>query len=159
MTTNQCTAKSKRTGVQCKAKGMPNGKCYHHGGKSTGAPKGNKFAATHGVYSRSFTTDESDLAQTAIGSLDQELILARVQLSRALKAEANASALPDRLELAEITTTDAGYVQRKSIKRDYYQIINTLLGRIESLEKSRQTLLTANPSAEQSAKTIICPDE
>jgi hypothetical protein len=28
----QCNAKSKRTGKQCRARAMPNGKCYHHGG-------------------------------------------------------------------------------------------------------------------------------
>jgi hypothetical protein len=30
----QCTAKSKRTGNQCRAKAMPNGKCFHHGGNT-----------------------------------------------------------------------------------------------------------------------------
>ncbi|MGA3118644.1 MAG: hypothetical protein ABSF90_30000 [Syntrophobacteraceae bacterium] len=30
---------------------MPNGRCRLHGGKSTGAPKGNKNAWKHGRYS------------------------------------------------------------------------------------------------------------
>jgi uncharacterized protein YjcR len=29
---------------------MPNGRCRLHGGKSTGAPKGNKNALKHGRY-------------------------------------------------------------------------------------------------------------
>jgi len=31
---------------------MPNGRCRMHGGKSTGAPKGNKNAWKHGHYSK-----------------------------------------------------------------------------------------------------------
>jgi uncharacterized protein YjcR len=30
---------------------MPNGRCRLHGGKSTGAPRGNKNALKHGRYS------------------------------------------------------------------------------------------------------------
>jgi hypothetical protein len=30
---------------------MPNGRCRIHGGKSTGAPKGNRNALKHGLYS------------------------------------------------------------------------------------------------------------
>ena len=30
---------------------MPNGRCRMHGGKSTGAPKGNQNAFKHGFYS------------------------------------------------------------------------------------------------------------
>jgi hypothetical protein len=29
---------------------MPNGRCRMHGGKSTGSPKGNKYALKHGYY-------------------------------------------------------------------------------------------------------------
>ena len=141
MTTNQCTARSKRTGNQCEAKGMRNGKRYHHGGTSTGAPKGNQFAMTHGIYSRSFSADEADLVQTALGTLDQELALARVQLRRALKAENAADAKPDKLELAEITESSTGQSERRFKRRDYFAIINVLLGRIESLERSRKELM------------------
>jgi len=34
----------------CRAPAMPNGRCRLHGGKSTGAPKGNKNAWKHGNY-------------------------------------------------------------------------------------------------------------
>ena len=160
MTTNQCTAKSKRTGNQCGANAMPNGMCYHHGGASTGAPKGNQHAAKHGIYSKTFTPAEYDLAQAALGSVEQETVLARVQLSRALKAEANADTIPDGLELVEIVRTDNGRVQTTSKKRDYYQIVNVLLGRIESLEKTRQEIITGMGSKiVESARTIICADE
>jgi uncharacterized protein YjcR len=35
----------------CQAPAMPNGRCRLHGGKSTGAPKGNRNALKHGRYS------------------------------------------------------------------------------------------------------------
>lgn len=44
-----CGAKT-RAGTPCKNPAMPNGRCKLHGGKSTGAPKGNKNALKHGAY-------------------------------------------------------------------------------------------------------------
>jgi uncharacterized protein YjcR len=35
---------------------MPNGRCRLHGGKSTGAPKGNKNALKHGRYTAQAVT-------------------------------------------------------------------------------------------------------
>jgi glucans biosynthesis protein len=40
-----------RRGSQCQSPAMPNGRCRMHGGKSSGAPKGNKNAWKHGRYS------------------------------------------------------------------------------------------------------------
>ena len=48
----RCGAKSKRTGLPCKAPAMKNGRCRMHGGKSPGAPKGNSNALKHGAYTR-----------------------------------------------------------------------------------------------------------
>ncbi len=47
----QCTAKSKRSGERCRNHAV-HGKtvCHIHGGKSSGAPKGNKNALTCGAY-------------------------------------------------------------------------------------------------------------
>jgi hypothetical protein len=47
---NQCGART-RGGIPCKTPGMPNGRCRMHGGKSPGAPVGNKNAFKHGRYS------------------------------------------------------------------------------------------------------------
>ena len=39
-----------RSGSRCQSPAMPNGRCRMHGGKSPGAPKGNKNAFKHGRY-------------------------------------------------------------------------------------------------------------
>lgn len=46
----RCGAKT-RQGTPCRSPAMPNGRCRMHGGKSTGAPKGNRNAWKHGHYS------------------------------------------------------------------------------------------------------------
>lgn len=45
----RCGAKT-RKGSPCQAGAMRNGRCRMHGGKSTGAPKGNSNALKHGRY-------------------------------------------------------------------------------------------------------------
>jgi hypothetical protein len=45
----RCGARTRR-GSQCQSPAMPNGRCRMHGGKSPGAPKGNKNALKHGRY-------------------------------------------------------------------------------------------------------------
>ena len=46
----RCGAKT-RKGSPCQSPAMPNGRCRMHGGKSPGAPKGNRNAWKHGRYS------------------------------------------------------------------------------------------------------------
>ena len=45
----RCGART-RQGSWCQSPAMPNGRCRLHGGKSPGAPKGNKNAFKHGRY-------------------------------------------------------------------------------------------------------------
>ena len=47
----RCGAKT-RSGKPCQSPGMKNGRCRMHGGKSTGAPKGNHNALKYGFYSK-----------------------------------------------------------------------------------------------------------
>ena len=50
----RCRAKAKSSGNRCKNPAMKGKRvCYLHGGKSPGAPKGNKNAFKHGQFSRS----------------------------------------------------------------------------------------------------------
>lgn len=43
----RCGAKTRR-GTECRSPAMPNGRCRMHGGKSPGAPKGNRNNWKHG---------------------------------------------------------------------------------------------------------------
>lgn len=45
----RCGANTRRA-TPCQSPAMPNGRCRMHGGKSPGAPKGNKNALKHGYY-------------------------------------------------------------------------------------------------------------
>ena len=48
----RCNAKAKSTGQRCGNPAMKGKRvCYIHGGRSKGAPKGNKNAFNHGFYS------------------------------------------------------------------------------------------------------------
>jgi hypothetical protein len=49
----RCGART-RSGMPCQSPAMPNGRCRMHGGKSPGAPKGNRNAWKHGHYSAEF---------------------------------------------------------------------------------------------------------
>src|SRR6266511_2069091 len=53
-----------RKGSRCRSPAMPNGRCRMHGGKSPGAPKGNKNAFKHGRY-----TAEAMLRRRGLASL------------------------------------------------------------------------------------------
>src|SRR5262249_9809038 len=44
----RCGAHSRRTGKPCRNGAMKNGRCRLHGGKATGAPRGNRNAWKHG---------------------------------------------------------------------------------------------------------------
>ena len=46
----RCQARTRR-GTECQSPAMPNGRCRMHGGRSPGAPKGNRNAWKHGRYS------------------------------------------------------------------------------------------------------------
>jgi len=59
----KCSARSKRTGEPCRQPAMANGKCRFHGGKSTGAPPGNRNAWKHGGYSAEALEERRQLRQ------------------------------------------------------------------------------------------------
>lgn len=146
---SKCGAKTRASG-RCRQPAMPNGRCHFHGGKSTG-PKnqtGNQNATQHGIYARHMTEAErADFASLEMGTVDNELRLTRIQLSRALAAQAAARGKP---ELDEIVTRDALSItvprsEKTSRVRDYVAIIDKLTARIESLEKTRLVLRAEVP--------------
>lgn len=69
----RCSARSKRTGEQCKNFVMKDKKvCRFHGGKSNGAPKGNKNSIKHGAYESISicTMNEKEIEFTNNASMD-----------------------------------------------------------------------------------------
>lgn len=105
MADNVCGAKT-RSGKRCKNKGMTNGRCRLHGGASTGAPKGNKNAQKHGIYSRIFSSDELDAAIAMQGDVSRELAIARLQLARLLEIKKVVSDTPELDERRDETLAD-----------------------------------------------------
>lgn len=67
----RCGAKT-RAGHPCRLGGMKNGRCQMHGGKSTGAPKGNKNGWKHG--NRSAETTEMRRQMRALIRGARELV-------------------------------------------------------------------------------------
>ena len=161
-----CGAKT-RAGGSCKAPPMENGRCRVHGGPSTGAPKGNTNALKHGIYSKHFTDEELEIAEKIeLGDVSNELRLCRIRLRRALDAEEAACGEP---ELEEVLERDGGgpmvaSEERRSRVRDYPKMVDVLLARIESLEKTRAALLRALSGGDEIGDimrddTTISPDE
>jgi hypothetical protein len=170
----KCGAKT-RSGEPCKSRSMPNGRCRMHGGKSTGAGNparpGNQHATKHGIYGDLVHIDEHghiDGLMSAAGQVESELLVARLQLRRALRAQATADQITDGLELVERTDVDGGEAVAKNEEkfklRDYNTMIDRLLARIESLEKTRAALLAAQGPGDDTDSmtrddTFIAPDE
>lgn len=149
-----CNAKSKSTGVQCKAKTV-NGttKCHYHGGRSKGV-KGNKHPATPGsIYSQYLSTDDLknfSAAADTIGNIDVEIQLVKMQLARVIKAQSTDP--PDDMQLSEVSNeagppTEDGEqvvkIKRVHKRRDFDVLIDRFTGRIASLERDRLTLVTS----------------
>lgn len=149
---NECGAKT-RAGGKCKAPAMANGRCRVHGGASTG-PKnasGNQNARKHGIYSDALTADEAGIwDEINVGTLDDDIKIAKLQLRRALIAQAKAEE-GDGLDLDVETDSNGPAGSTRSTqrrRRGYEDIINRLLGRIGDLEAKRAELLKANPPPE-----------
>lgn len=159
-----CGAKT-RNGGTCKKNALiGKTRCKLHGGKSTGAPKGNKNnLKAGGIYSQ-FLTDEERVisAEMELGNLDEELKLCKIRLMRALKAEAEQQAQVeefDKLELEALNESPSligglpdndELIQTKQFRRrDYGTIIDRLIARIESLETRRASLIQMSLDAER----------
>jgi hypothetical protein len=129
-------------------------RCRLHGGASSGggAPKGSQNALKHGIYGSILTEEEkAQWDGLTLGSVDDELRLCKLRLARALKAEQE---IGDKPELDEVivrsrrrknddgSATDVPvFGEKRSVRRDHSAVIDRLMSRIESLEKTRLALL------------------
>lgn len=141
-----CGAKT-RSGEPCKRHAVPgSSRCKLHGGKSTGAPKANKNAATPGsIYSRFLSEAENDmLASIELGRVDDELRLTRIRLMRALARESEHGNTLE-IDSEKHETGENGGTTTTSKVRDYSGLIDRLTARIESLERTRAELIKSNP--------------
>ena len=69
----RCHARTRRA-TPCQSPAMANGKCRMHGGKSPGAPQGNRNAFKHGRYSAANIADRrhfADLLREIKGFIDE----------------------------------------------------------------------------------------
>jgi hypothetical protein len=137
-----CGAKT-RSGSPCRRaplKGKT--RCKLHGGAS---PSTNQNARKHGIYSAVLLPEEEELYESiAVGDLDQEIKMARLQLRRAMLAQTVSGGKP---ELDEFTAHKGKGSRGKPREehhrvRNYMDPIQRLLGRIGDLELKRAQLLT-----------------
>ena len=113
-----CGAKT-RAGTPCKkiagqgTDHLGTGKCRLHGGASKGAPKGNKNALKHGIYSRIFSDHELDAAKEMQGSIETELAIARIQLMKLLEQQHKNGEKPqlEKIEEQTIVSDDVNKAQ------------------------------------------------
>jgi len=87
---SRCGYVSRSTGKPCQNYAMPNGRCRLHGGKAVPAPKGHKRALKHGLYTPGLLTGEKELVHLflkSLGSIDEELVMVKIKLRRAWKAQ------------------------------------------------------------------------
>ncbi|WP_291470876.1 HGGxSTG domain-containing protein [Acidovorax sp.] len=156
-----CGAKT-RSGAPCKTPAMDNGRCRMHGGKAGETHSGNQHATKHGIYGRVLTDEEKDLWDSVeLGRVDDELKLCRLRLMRAIRAEQEAKDLPEldgRTEEPAVVggvPLDDETIEKRSYKRrDYAGAIDRLMGRIESLERTRAELMKANPPEDEPVAKI-----
>lgn len=144
-----CGAKT-RSGTPCKRSPLAGKtRCRLHGGASIS----NQNAKTHGIYASTLTeTERNQWNDVQIGSIDEELKLCRLRLVRALKAENENGAKPELDEVTVKTSKSGGTPggEKKFRRRDYVGIIDKIMARIESLEKTRLHLLNEGAAGWQS---------
>ena len=85
---NFCGAKT-RSGAPCKNRAMANGRCRMHGGKSTGPPKKNKNAVTHGLFAKYLPKETLELVEQIedVSPLDILWMNIKVQFAAIMRAQ------------------------------------------------------------------------
>lgn len=150
-----------RVGGKRRKNATSNPHSSYHNGKSSAARaaepapfpvphKAARIVLRHGIYAAALTAEERGLV-VAIGNLDGEIALARIQLRRILIAmgqscgeqhlkAAGARSTPTFASREEATfTADAAKYKVETAKRrpDYHALMGRWLGRIAQLERAR----------------------
>ena len=143
----KCGAKT-RSGGKCKRISMANGRCRIHGGPSTGPPPGSQNCLRHGFYVKALMPGEEDIFdKVPVGSLDNEIRIAKLRLRRILIAERDhlvsckkKSKKIGALRLEEVTKTVVeGEVSITTKRRspDYARLIKEGVHMVADLENKR----------------------
>jgi hypothetical protein len=146
-----CSARNRQGGLCQKPPLKGKQRCKLHGGAT---PKGRQTGPLkHGLYSSTLSEEERELwDEIKLGNVDDELRLCRIQLRRAMNLDAEISKAPNDpknlagIELVEIKRTTGNgksSTDATSKRPDVAGRMNTLIGRIAQLEKTRSELLTA----------------
>jgi hypothetical protein len=148
-----------RGGTPCKRAPVEGkARCKLHGGLSTGAPKGNGNAVKHGFYSDALLPEERVLYERAeVGSLDDEIKLARVKLHRFVRLSGSTE-LMEMIDGAVEVTRKTGLAfdqaekemlpfDKREIKAaapDYADLIIRQIDLIRKLELARRDLMSGD---------------
>jgi hypothetical protein len=146
--TPKCGAKT-RSGKPCQKTPMTGKRrCRAHGGAT---PRGRHSGPIrHGLYSRKLTEEEQALLPTIqVGSLDDEICIARILLKRLIETHEAIQAAPNDPKNAagfyaaeiSITTPDGKTSTMKT--PETYALIDRCLGRLARLEVTRARLIAA----------------
>lgn len=159
-----CGAKTRGGGLCKKVPMLEKAHCnWHDASTMGGGHPGKAVKGWLGTYRDLIRPDDLPFVtdiKNRVGAVEEELVIARLQLHRTLQAQARADALPDGMEVYETVERDgneklAGRCEVKKKLRDYPALINTMLGRIESLEKTRIDLLKAYKAASNKAEEFV----
>jgi hypothetical protein len=172
-----CGART-RSGGTCQKHALEGAtRCRLHGGKSTKSNKGNTHAVKHGFYSDALLPDERLLYERAeVGSLDDEIRLARVKLHRFVRLSGSLE-LQDLIDGALEVARKSGIAydqatesmqpfdkqEIKAAAPNYAELIIKQLDIIRKLELARLDINKAgggdDPDAMEREDTFISPDE
>ena len=138
----RCGAKT-RKGQPCRQPAMKNGKCYLHGGKATGPPRGSRNALKTGAHVRPLPADQERFQElrSNLGSLDAEITLARFTLEKLLRQMQEQER---KLELVQFQDTGKGQHPGKTAifqHPDFDRKIIRFTNLIGQMEETRQELL------------------
>lgn len=139
-------------------------RCRLHGGaEGHGAPKGNRNAIKHGLYSQYLSErDQERWDEIQIGTLDDEIRVTRIQISRCIQELERLSALASddqaHMENESVTLSvdqqgnklTVATKRRKDVLRRYNFLIET----VRKLELARIELGGGNKTAEDLARDI-----
>ena len=130
-------------------------RCRLHGGCATGPGKGTKNALKHGLYCQALLPGEEEIyGSFKVGNVDDEILMTKIRLRRALITEAriegklmHSEDIEDELITEEIETSDTmnmeGGSSSKKVKRrlpDFKRVINGCIHQLVKLETQRIAL-------------------